>query len=269
MIFILLFFIGFSTSQLFTQIIPNADFENWESSLIFTYDPINWITDNQEVAPARVVPDSLAYSNDLAMRVIAQPDVLGMHGEAYTIIPVFNQYIEQLTFYAKWEKTPTANLGVRVEFYTGNQSQVYVVEWTPTVDTSEWTLISMNLLTVLPEVPPINEIKIRVIADVGDFAPGEGWIAVDAMEFSSPTEVENITTPEVLGIYPNPCLSTINLTHDLKIKDQKYKIIDLQGRTIQEGSLSSQIDVELLPVGQYVLQIIDQDKVIQEKFTKR
>ncbi len=255
---ILLVFVGKNT---FSQVIPNADFENWTPSLIFTYDPDNWVTDNQEATPATVVPDSLAYSNDLAMRVIAQPDGLGSYGEAYVVVPVFNEYSEQLSFYAKWAKTQSAGVFVEVDFLTGNQELVYMVNWFPNVDSSDWTLVNIDLLTVLPEPPPINEIKIRVVASVGDFAPGEGWISVDAMEFSSATAIDEIEGEFEINIFPNPTRDYIHISSSKNIQNQEYQIMDIQGKVVQRGKISDTITIDTLPSGRYVFQVVGAESV--------
>ena len=250
-----------------SQIIPNSDFEAWTPSLIFTYDPDGWATDNVEAASARVVPDSMAYSNDLAMRVIGQPSALGIHGEASTIVPVFNQYSDYLTFYAKWQKTPSASVSVVVGFYTGISDLVYSVVWVPEVDTMDWSFVSIDLTTVLPEPPPINEIKITVSVDAGDFSPGEGWVAVDAMEFSSATDVDAISIGNVgFDVSPNPCRDFLHPSSDVDLWNSDYSIFDSQGRVVSVGKLDHVLDVSALSNGQYFIQIYQGESIVRQKF---
>lgn len=264
-LFLSLFLLLINSKTIFSQIIPNGDFENWQPSLIFTYDPVGWTTDNQEVAPARVVPDSLAYSNELAMRVIAQPIPQGLHGEASIIIPITGAVPEQLSFYAKWERTMTASVYVEVIFYTANQEMVYSVTWSPEEEESDWALIDLDLLTVLPEAPPINEIKILVVSTVGDFAPGEGWVSVDAMEFTTPTAISNIDISNSLNVYPNPSNQEIQVSFEASLMNSAYQIIDLQGKVVQEGSLSTTINTASLSSGQYILNVNNGGQLYQEK----
>ena len=68
-----------------------------------------------------------------------------------------------------------------------------------------------------------------------------------------------------ISVYPNPAVNTITITSNFGYIN-KFKIINVLGQTVINGSLSSnQIDVSNLKRGVYLLQL--KDKTL--KFMKR
>lgn len=83
---------------------------------------------------------------------------------------------------------------------------------------------------------------------------------------SIPTSIPDIKNVE-FSIYPNPANTTITIQGDFNTNTQ-YKIANLQGQIVQEGNLSSIINIENLPSGLFYLQIIERESLRTGKFVK-
>lgn len=82
------------------------------------------------------------------------------------------------------------------------------------------------------------------------------------------TNTNELTKNTNISVYPNPTSDIINISSENKI--ESYKIISVDGKTIEENNLTSnQINVENLQEGTYLLKLKLADKVITKKFIKK
>ncbi len=152
---------------LFAQQVPNGGFESWIPTPLFSLDPEFWMTDNNQLQLS-CAQDSMPYEGEWAMRVLPIPIGVGEEGRAIIEIPT--DYIPpSLDFYAKWDRTATAGVGVTVTFYNG-ETDFYTEYWYPEELASEWVPISIQLSQI---EPIMTHVVIEVGVYVGDFAAGE------------------------------------------------------------------------------------------------
>jgi hypothetical protein len=68
-----------------------------------------------------------------------------------------------------------------------------------------------------------------------------------------------------LKIYPNPATNWVNIQKGNSVEAMQYKIISLDGRTVQAGYLEKgekqMLDIQHVPVGQYILQLLSEQEL--------
>jgi hypothetical protein len=248
----------FLSVGLFSQDIPNGNFEEWESTPMFTLDPVGWETDNTQLIVS-TSQDLDAYEGTYAMRVVPINDGVGEFGHASTTVPI-GGIPDGLSFYAKWSQTVTAWIGVDVLFYN-NEDQVYSEYWSTSDTASTWTQV------VIPFEPidiATTHVVITVFVAIGDLVPGEGWISVDAMNFGIVSSVNELETTEVT-IFPNPADQFLELRMEGDIQIDEVGIIDMNGRTILSAPYDQRIDISAITEGQYLLEFKSAEKVLGRK----
>ena len=90
---------------------------------------------------------------------------------------------------------------------------------------------------------PIQDGAIMIRAIVGDFTPFTTNTAANEMTLAEPT------------IYPNPTNGQLFIDIDDAVENYSYRIYNLAGQTLQEGSLQQNIDLSILSNGVYFINI--------------
>lgn len=73
-----------------------------------------------------------------------------------------------------------------------------------------------------------------------------------------------------LKVFPNPTSDYLNVDFSENLSNPSYAIIDVQGKVISEGLLSTDnIDVSMIPNGSYIVHIFSSQHVYQTKFIKQ
>lgn len=243
-VFFLLTFHNFCAQE-----IPNGNFESWGIYNGWTEEPTGWNTPNNQLIET-TVKDLDAFEGDYAMRVNPYTMGVGEYGWGNIDFPI--EYIpSSLDFYAKWEKTSTAAVGVDITFYN-EDTPIYTASWYADSNESDWTLINIPL----DQIEPImDHVTVNVFVSIGDFAAGEGWISVDQMGFGLVDGLDEHSLLDELEFFPNP------VSEMLFIKEAStsatYVIVDVAGKQVSKGNYGSGIDVSELPLGTYTLSLID------------
>ena len=85
---------------------------------------------------------------------------------------------------------------------------------------------------------------------------------------ASAKDVNTVVALPEINLYPNPTSSLLNLTS--VTEKATYKVYSLVGQTVLFGKISnSSIDVSALPVGNYIIEIIDNNTVTSKQFIKK
>ncbi|CAM1348049.1 C10 family peptidase [Tenacibaculum halocynthiae] len=71
-----------------------------------------------------------------------------------------------------------------------------------------------------------------------------------------------------LQLYPNPTSKTLNIRTDKVLKNAHYKIIDANGKTVDENSFSPSINIENLKTGVYFIKVFDKNIKYSKSFIK-
>lgn len=234
----------FVSASLLSQTVPNGGFEEWEVTPQFSLDPVGWETDNTQLIVS-TSQDMEPYQGMYAMKVEPIMNGIGEYGEASVTLDM-GGLPDGLFFQAKYWRTFTAGVGVTVDFYY-EEDIVHTQSWYPTDTASSWMQAQMTF-------PPIDiattHAIIRVFVAIGDFAPGEGWISVDAMDFGFTTSTADQDRPQI-SLYPNPVSDRFVL--EGVDSGTPFRIIDSQGRLVQQGVQGIENRLEDLSAGHYLL----------------
>ncbi|WP_431167033.1 C10 family peptidase [Tenacibaculum halocynthiae] len=71
-----------------------------------------------------------------------------------------------------------------------------------------------------------------------------------------------------LQLYPNPTSKTLNIKTGKVLKNAHYKIIDTNGKTVDENSFSPSINIENLKTGVYFIKVFDKNTKYSKSFIK-
>lgn len=104
------------------------------------------------------------------------------------------------------------------------------------------------------------------------FVAYNDWLQHDhatVMKYTWPVSVSNVSSKAVFYIYPNPTGSI--LFTDAKQYGKEISIYDMAGNFVLEAQASaSGIDVSKLPIGTYIIRVMDKDRVVAtQQFCKR
>ena len=95
------------------------------------------------------------------------------------------------------------------------------------------------------------------------------WVSTSIIDALRPTGLMPIkSNSDKLNIYPNPAQNTLQVVYPgLLQKEANYKIIDLNGRTMQQGKLTGTIiDVSKIKRGTYLLKLIIHNECMKQIF---
>jgi len=230
------------------QSIPNPSFESWSITNGWTEEPDGWNTPNNQLIET-TVKDLDPYQGDFAMRVNPYNMGAGEYGWANvdfpsTVIP------PSLNFYAKWEKTSTAAVGVDITFWD-EDIPIYTASWFPEENQSTWTLIQIPLNQI---EPIMDHVTINVFVSIGDLVAGEGWISVDDFSFGLADDLgENAELS--ISIYPNPSNEFIVIENASELPADQIRIIDMNGKVVQSLPFQKQVEIQSLAVGNYFMEL--------------
>ena len=112
-----------------------------------------------------------------------------------------------------------------------------------------------------------EDIKTGDLPQTGDYYWGYGKInAYAAIQLALNTiGTQDIEQPLTWSIYPNPATEYIHLINIPK-NVKSIEIIDMNGKSILIAGEMNLIDISLLPKGVYVLRLVYNQKIQQQKF---
>jgi len=194
-----------ASSNLFAQLeIPNGDFETWGYYNTWTLDPASWECSNFQLAN-HVIPDSMAYEGNRAMRVY--PYGFFESAPGYASVEFAADAIPaSVDFAVKAYIDGLDSVSVRVAFINTNGGEDWIIQeskvWYTDTSIPEWQVISIPLDQV---EPVIDRCLISVIAGYGQFfleGSLDTWISVDAMGFEGLINTINpISTNNEVRLY--------------------------------------------------------------------
>ena len=228
--------------------IPNSGFEDWAVVNTWNEEPVDWETGNGQTA-IQVSKSEDAYQGQYSMKIEAQPIGLGSYGYAETTFPM--AYIPaSLDFYVK-AFNAYGGAVVTIGFY--NEDVLFMeFQWTTGDTLEEWTPVVLQLVQ---NEPVLTEARIRVETMVGDFAPGESILWIDAMGFET-IDAVNDADASSITVYPNPCDDVLHLKG--AAAGTGYAVSDITGREVFSGVTaghSTTLDVSELTSGIYLLKL--------------
>lgn len=125
-----------------------------------------------------------------------------------------------------------------------------VVENAPVVD----TLTFIHNETINHVYTTYDTITVNMVTDTVAFIKTEYFSTYDELiiklsDFSDITGIGGTTAEPQIQIYPNPTTSSVNIDVDENFENCIFKMVDSQGRTVVEETLSGQIQLNVQDLG--------------------
>ncbi len=101
--------------------------------------------------------------------------------------------------------------------------------------------------------------------------PG-AWVDIDNINFAPYTAIESEISSSGLEIFPNPVQVDLTVRIPQNAQTAKYRLLDLQGKSIEIGVLDAKANVISLiniPSGIYILEVVSAQKIYRNKVVKK
>lgn len=290
----LFFLVIFSSNFAFSQDL-NLSFETWVNLTGFR-NPDKWDTSNETYPIGTYVPvtretdaQSGTYSVKLKSTYISQvgATLIGVAtlgdfeintstlkarvsgGEKFTQRP------QKLTGFYKYTPIDGDSCGIMVDLFKYNSTKkqrdtIASAIFTSGLNISTWTYFEIPLKYYSTQNPDSLNI-IALSSDTSDIKIGSSlWL--DNLSFQGTVDyVEENLFSKSIQIFPNPSSYFINLEmEDLKIKDLKIRVFNVDGKVIFENTNNEKIikiDVSNFAKGIYFMWINSDEKTAIKKFT--
>lgn len=147
----------------------------------------------------------------------------------------------------------------------GNRASVLVVN---AVGDSIWGKnYTLNMGSNVIKTIEYNNGKLATLAYSGGFGvAGKYALILDTIDVLPNSSLFENDFDTKISIYPNPTKSTLSISGINA--NFSYKISDLQGKLLKQGSNDKQIEIEHLPAGTYVIGISTDNEAKQLRFVK-
>lgn len=251
--------------------IPNGDFENWSTE---TKDDLtSWYTSDEylfELSGFEFPKPLVAQSNkgrsgtkgvELTTQGIGGDLIPGMIivGDAFGSIeqPTFSMNNRWKYFEGYYQYKPVnGDSAFFAAFLYKSGIPIGGVQFTIDQTASSYTYFSKEITYYSPIVP--DSAMVFITSSNPDEARGNGsWLLLDDIQFSDNNSSVFDVNLNKLTVYPNPFKNEIHFSGIDQMIGADYKIVDVLGKPIDEGSLTRNLTVDLtdqIP-GVYVLHI--------------
>ncbi|MFY8020944.1 MAG: T9SS type A sorting domain-containing protein [Bacteroidia bacterium] len=271
--------------------IPNAGFENWDTTNLFIYKhiyPVGWMSNNlywQSVNKQNaVVPSGDAHTGKYAMKMTVLNDTSASKqgascgtfvgdlfmGEGNGKFPIQNKP-SGFEFWYQFNGTKTENFIVFMNLYKGeNQvgsAMAYGQEFT-----NNWTKHISQIDYTSEELP--DSASISIMVGYSD-TPTVGTIfMIDDLAFIHTTAIKESQLENDFVVYPNPSSGEVNISFQRPItNDLHINLQDISGRTIQsfsdnEYSINENeiaLRINGFEPGIYLLEMKSNNKVVSKR----
>lgn len=269
------------------QIVPNGNFEEWDTTVVNGHtviNPRNWVSYGEQLAqksdPFRGVTQTVdAHSGNYAIKVENGPNALnGMVGLLASGnfvasnqddgFPLTN-YIDKVEGYYKYQPVGNDSARIIVVFYLdgSNIGGAYQVIKGAA---STYTKFSLQL-HYNDGAPQPDKAKVYVISSNLSNMEGRSVLYLDDLKMTYlNTGLSEVAKAKRLDVYPNPVEGELRFDALQEGKAVSYRIADVQGRSVEEGiPTDNLISTDELEQGVYMLQVTAEDgSLYQSKFVK-
>lgn len=273
-----------TTFTMAQQVVPNGDFEKWDSLSIVDnvriYNPEGWSSYNAEMIegsetfqPVQITSD--AYNGNYAVKISSKAGTgKGMPGVLFTgreIDPEkesgfpINGKIDKIEGYYKYAPDGNDSATVAVLFFKdGSQigGAMHVIKQAAD------TYAKFSLQLQYPEnAPDPDAAKVYVFAGAPENEASNSVLYLDNLNFmyKSSTGIAQLASVKPLTICPNPASTEITFTGQAFNTGFQYRIIDMQGKFHLQGLfITNTLDIYSLATGLYFVQVISPDGAIYQ-----
>jgi len=223
----------------FAQVVPNGDFEDWETGLFGYETPVDWLSISSLIGSQDVFKVSPGYTGDYAAQLIpatfmGNPDPVA--ATLTTLFPV-NERHGSLSGYIKGVSAGSDTLSILV----GMTKDGDPIGWGFKITTQEITdYISFTAQIIYDggEVPDSAVILITLGRSDGTAHDGSTY-TIDGLSMSGSSGIDDQSTVFglVMPAYPNPAENSVTIPFELKHPDQvSLAVFDVQGKLVHSES---------------------------------
>ncbi len=190
-------------------------------------------------------------------------------GEIYWSLGTTNNWI---TINTVGTASNIDGIGARVEIYTASGTQIRDVrsgegfEYMSTMNT-HFGIGTDTAISHIIIYWPNSECEMFINPPIN-----QAFTAIEGTGASCDTlGVDDETLSSELSISPNPTRSILNINTSLSLENAVFNIYDISGRRVMTNSLnnSNTIDVSNLSAGNYILSVISERTITNQKFIKQ
>ena len=110
---------------------------------------------------------------------------------------------------------------------------------------------------------------VTITANAPATLTGDGIVAMNSPQGFSDLSVDESEFEGDIQLYPNPTNGLLNIEMVDSNAAMTYRIVNLLGQQVKQGTLTQTIDVSNLQAGMYILEINDGEDLINERFVKQ
>lgn len=253
------------------QIVPNGNFEEWETNYFGILEPLEWeapfnITGLETVS--RVEGHNGGYAAQLNALEFSGFGVIGGMLISFDF-PVFDKH-PAITGYLKGTLAQTDTLYVLAGFYANDTSELVGLGYNYYIqDFADFTSFQVNIYYPENITPSFGWITFYIGNEDGEASLGSS-ITIDDIELSPGAGIGEISPVfgTISNAYPNPASSQVNIPFELKEPDNiSIVITDLTGRVVyhkmnkyyQQGAHEVNVDLSGISAGTYFYAVIPSD----------
>ena len=110
---------------------------------------------------------------------------------------------------------------------------------------------------------------VTITANAPATLTGDGIVAMNSPQGFNDLSVDESEFEGDIRLYPNPTNGLLNIEMVDSNAAMTYRIVNLLGQQVKQGTLTQTIDVSNLQAGMYILEINDGEDLINERFVKQ
>lgn len=271
--------------NLFSQTLPNYDFEDWNNFFIYE-EPTNWNTPNPYTSllgSVTVSPSNNAYTGSKAARLetmnLMDINIPGIMTLADININIFDssysasggyflqENIYKLTGWYKYNGVGEDQASILMYNFkntpeTGYDTIGYGYGFLENTDT--WSQFTVYMTNISNAVPDTFNVIIASSLAVG--AQEGSVLLVDSLSIYTNTGIIDLWKPKTqLSVYPNPAVSKITFESETNIRNGMISIYNNTGQKLVEKSFennSVNFNINNLSPGVYTYTLREKNKIL-------
>ncbi|MFT5751089.1 MAG: bacillolysin, partial [Dokdonia sp.] len=110
---------------------------------------------------------------------------------------------------------------------------------------------------------------VTITANAPATLTGDGIVALSTPQGFTNLNVDENEFEGEIQLYPNPTNGLLNIEMIDANATMTYRIVNLLGQQVKQGTLTESIDVSNLQAGMYIIEINDGEDVVNERFIKQ
>ena len=284
----ILFFL-FSSFNIFSQSLPNNDFENWEWDTFHLYqEPENWNTPNPYtilLGKTSVTESDEAFSGSHSAKLetlellegqIIVPGILTLADFSINILDssysmgggyFLQENVYKLTGRYKYSGVDGDSASILMYNFKNTIETGFDTigaGYTSLTDTDEWQPFTIMMQYLNNSVPDTFNMIISSSSLLSARAGSTLWI--DSLSIFTNTGIVNLWNPKKpLKVYPNPALEVINFSSETMEDGSVLTIYDNFGRKITDKNFTgrkTQLEISDFPPGFYTYMLNSKNEII-------